>query len=99
MLKNEFLIMQEQDLETSSNNLHKQMLLCFKHLLQDYPEDIEINESKTCAECYDKMFEKAKKEHIEVFGPEDTKNFIIEYLGITKILHSNAKMIKLEDFI
>ena len=100
MLKNEFIEIQRQDLVTSSNNNVKQMLEAFEEVLKDYPLTQEIDNSKTCEECYKKMEEEAHKKSINgsyCFGPSETKEFIINYLGLEN--KDNTTIINLEDFI
>lgn len=100
MLKAEFLEMQKQDLVTSNDENAKQMLMCFEEVLKEYPSTQEIDSSKTCKDCYSKMETEAKKKAVNgryCFSPEMTKQFIINYLGLTKIVKSN--IIRLEDFI
>lgn len=99
MLKPEFLEMQRQDLVTSNDENAKQMLLCFEEVLKDYPESLEIDSSKTCKDCYNKMYEEAKKKAVKgsyCFTNEATKQFILDYLGIAKT--ENKTFVKLEDF-
>lgn len=99
MLKNEFLIMQRQDLVTESKPEYQAILLAFEEILKNYPSSTEIDSTKTIIECYKKM-EHYAKEHaqngIYVFLPEDAKKFFIEYLNLGK---PSNDFVNLEDFL
>lgn len=100
MLKNEFIEMQRQDLVTSTNQNLKQMLEAFEELLKDYPVTQEIDNNKTCEECYKLMEKEAEEKAVNgkyCFGPSATKEFIIKYLGLD--IQKQATVINLEDFI
>lgn len=99
MLKTEFLEMQRQDLVTSTDENAKQMLLCFEEILKDYPANTEIDASKTCKDCYSKMYNEAHKRAVKgsyCFIGEPAKQFIIDYLGLKK--SGKTTFVKLEDF-
>lgn len=101
MLKNEFILMQEQDLVTQNDLILKELFDYFKEILKDYPSNIEIDSSKTVEECYHKMKEEARKKAVNgkyCFGPLTTKKFIIEYLGLTETV-SNFKIVNITDFL
>ncbi len=99
MLKNEFLVMMKQDLETKHDETLNQLLLCFEEILKDYPASTEIDNSKTIEECYKSMEKYAKenaKNNSYCFTPEKTKEFIVNYLGLKTV---KTAFINLEDFI
>lgn len=100
--------MQKQDLETSNNAIHKQLLSAVEEVLKDYPETITLDSKLTIEDCYNKMKSEAQKKAVNssyCFGPEETRDFIINYLGLKKdgqnILNEEKKsdFINLEDFI
>lgn len=101
MLKNEFLDMMHQDLETSDNVNAKQVLMCFEEILKDYPASTDIDSSKTCEDCYQQMKEEANKRATAgsyCFLGDALKTFIIEYLGLDKIQDRQTNKVRLEDF-
>lgn len=101
MLKNEFLEMMHQDLETSNNQEAKQVLLCFEEILKEYPNSVEIDSSKNCDDCYKKMKIEAQKRATNgsyCFLGDSLKEFIIEYLGLESLKDKSANKIKFEDF-
>lgn len=99
MLKNEFLKMMKQDLETSDNGVLKQLLLSVEEFLQDFPASTEIDSAKSISDLYAKMEVYAKKNAKGsrfVFGPLDLKKFFLDYFGLKEV---DASFFKLEDFI
>ena len=99
MLKNEFLEMMHQDIETSNNENVKQVLMCFQDILKEYPSSVDIDSSKNCEDCYKQMKAEAQKRAQNgsyCFAGDSLKEFIVNYLGLEKI--NNSKKIKLEDF-
>lgn len=101
MLKNEFLDMMHQDLETIDNVNAKHVLLCFEEILKDYPSTTDIDSSKTCEDCYQQMKEEARERATDgsyCFFGDSLKSFIIEYLGLEKIQNNQTSKVRLEDF-
>lgn len=101
MLKNEFIEMMHQDLETSDNEEVKQVLLCLEEILKEYPVTTEIDSSKNCEDCYKQMkveAQKRAKNGSYCFAGESLKAFVIEYLGLAKVPGKETSKIKLEDF-
>ena len=101
MLKTEFLEMMQQDLESSNNEGAKQVLLCMKEILKEYPYTTEIDSLKNCEECYKEMKAEAQKRATNgsyCFAGDSLKNFIIEYLELEKVQVKEPEKIKLEDF-
>lgn len=101
MLKKEFLIMQKQDLATSTNRNLKVMLSAFEEILKDYPESTEIDSKKTCEECYKLMEKEARENAVDggyCFGYEESKTFILNYLGLEEVKDTST-YVTLEDFI
>lgn len=108
MLKDEFIKMQKQDLETSEDIVLKQLLEAVEEVLKDYPDYIDIDSSLTIENCYEKMKTRAKQKavnNIYCFTPKETKKFIIEYLGFKDIEQKDSinitktNFVNLEDFI
>lgn len=102
MLKDEFLLMMKQDLETSDDENYKQIYLCFEEILKSYPSSQEIDNSKNCKDCFDKMKSEARKKAkngFYCFTPDQAKEFIIKYLNLHETIPSKSKILKLEDFI
>lgn len=100
MLKHEFLEMQRQDIETSNNELYKQLLIAMEEVLKEYPSSINIDSSLTIEACYNKMKEEAHEKAVSgcyCFGPIETREFIIRFLGLTEI--HNTNFVNLEDFM
>lgn len=100
MLKHEFLEMQRQDIETSNNEQYKQLLMAMEEILKDYPTSIVIDSKLTIEDCFNKMKEEARKKAVSgcyCFGPIETKDFIIKYLGLAEVQQTN--FINLEDFM
>lgn len=99
MLKDEFLKTIKQDLTTKNDETLNQLLICFEEILKEYPAQTEIESAKTVEDCYKNM-EKYAKEHSKnnsyCFTPTQTKDFIINYLGLKS---QTKSFIKLEDFI
>lgn len=96
MLKDEFLKMMKEDLETKNSESLNQLYQCFDEILKDYSSQTEIDSTKTIEECYKNM-EKYARENAKngayCFTPEKTKDFIINYLNLKP-----KGFIKLEDF-
>ena len=102
MLKNEFLEMMHQDLETNNNENAKQVLMCFEEILKEYPASTDIDSSKNCDDCYQKMKEEAKKRAQDgsyCFLGDSLKTFIIEYLGLENVQNKQPNKVRLEDFL
>jgi len=108
MLKEEFMLMQRQDLETSNNLVFKQLLNAVEEVLEDYPDYMDFNSNLTIEDCYEKMKTRAKQKAVNncyCFTPKETKEFIIEYLGLKDIKQENSinttntNFVNLEDFI
>lgn len=101
MLKNEFILMQEQDLVTKNDLILNELFECFKEVLNDYPSSVEIDSKKSVEECYHQMEQEARKKAVNgkfCFGPLTTKKFIIDYLGLTETV-SNFKIVNITDFL
>ncbi len=108
MLKEEFIKMQKQDLETSKDVVLKQLLEAVEEVLKDYPLNIELDSKLTIKDCYEKMKTKARQKAVNnsyCFAPKETKEFIIEYLGLKDIKQEDSineiktNFIHLEDFL
>ena len=108
MLKEEFIKMQKQDLETSKDVVLKQLLEAVEEVLKDYPLNIELDSKLTIKDCYEKMKTKARQKAVNnsyCFTPKETKEFIIEYLGLKDIKQEDSineiktNFIHLEDFL
>ena len=108
MLKDEFIKMQRQDLETSKDIVLKQLLEAVEEVIKDYPNYIDLDSSLTIENCYEKMKTKAKQKAVNnsyCFTPKETKEFIIEYLGLKDIKQEDSSnttktnFVNLEDFI
>lgn len=99
MLKDEFLKKMKQDLSTKNDETLISLLQCFEEVLKEYPSQTDIDSIKTVEECYKKMEKYAEdnvKGNVYCFTPENTKTFIIDYLGLK---FQTKSFIKLEDFI
>lgn len=104
MLKDDFILMQKQDLTTNENPLLEQLLYVFEAVLKDYSPLTDVSSELTVEDCYHKMEAEAKrkaKNGVYCFGPEETKKFVISYLKLTSESPSDikTKLINLEDFI
>lgn len=108
MLKDEFIKMQRQDLETSKDIVLKQLLEAVEEILKDYPVYVDLDSSLTIENCYEKMKTRAKQKAVNnsyCFTPKETKEFIIEYLGLKDIKQKDSSnttktdFVNLEDFI
>ena len=101
MLKNDYLIMMEQDLVTHSNKEQLIAVLdCMKDILKSYPASTEIDETKTVEACFNAMREHASKNKTNncyYFSPKESVDFITKYLDIKSA--APASMINLDDFI
>ena len=92
--------MQEQDLVTSTDAGAKDMLECFKEILKEYPNTLDICPSLNCKDCFSKLKEKARNEAKNgmcYFSPSATKKFVLNYLQIEKI-KTDRQIKRLEDF-
>lgn len=102
MLKDEFLKMQIQDLITSSNKGAMQMLKAFKEVLKDYPNETEIDPKLNCTECFNKLYNEAKKRasgsNSYFFDEEETTKFILNYLNLKPLNIKKESIKNLEDF-
>lgn len=101
MLKNDFLEMMHQDLETSNNENAKQVLRCFEEVLKDYPSTVEIDSSKSCEDCYKQMEIAAKEKAVNgsyCFAGDSLRTFIIKYLDLPVLAKDAIKKVRLEDF-
>ena len=108
MLKDEFIKMQRQDLETNKDIVLKQLLVAVEEVLKDYPDYVDLDSSLTIENCYEKMKTRAKQKAVNnsyCFAPKETKEFIIEYLGLKDIKQEDSSnttktnFVNLEDFI
>lgn len=108
MLKDEFIKMQRQDLETSKNEILNQLLEAVEEVLKNYPNYIDLGSNLTIENCYEKMKTRAKQKAVNnsyCFTPKETKQFIIEYLGLKDIKQEDSinttktNFVNLEDFI
>lgn len=104
MLKDEFISMQRQDIETNNNEVLKQLLLAFEEVLKDYPLTTELSSNLTIEDCYNKMATEARNKaenNSYCFAPKETKEFIIKYLGLNSKQQETKQttFINLEDFI
>lgn len=108
MLKDEFILMQKQDLETKKDIVLKQLLEVVEEVLKDYPNYTDLDSNLTIEDCYEKMKTRAKQKAVNncyCFTPKETKQFIIEYLGLKDVKQEDStnttktNFINLEDFI
>lgn len=104
MLKNEFLLMQEQDLETSDDFNLKNLLEVFKEVLKPISSCIEIDSKKSVSDCYKEM-KKYAKENAKAgcfsFNSSQVIDFVSKYLEVTDIVNnsSNNTFVNLSDFL
>lgn len=102
MLKQDFLIMMEQDLETKNDPQLNAVLDCFKEILKNYPESTDINPNKTVEGCFKEMREFAKKNQKNgcyYFTPKESEEFIKKYLELKNESAGISGRINLADFM
>ena len=101
MNKQEFLLMQEQDLITHADREQLLPVLeCMKEALKAAPVDAEIDPKKTAEGCLSHMkaaAEKKKRNGSYYMGPDEALKVAADYLNI-KNFHSSGK-IDLADFL
>jgi|GEM_PF-2106154 len=101
MIKNEFLLMMEQDLQTHENKQQlADVLNCMKEILKSYPPETEIDSAKTAEGCFKAMREYAQKNQESgcyYFGHDKSVEFITDYLGLGKA--KSGGTIDLFDFV
>lgn len=101
MLKNEFLEMMKQDLETNDNKMVKALHCVFEEVLSLYPDNTEIDNKLTVIECYKEMKAYARKnaqDGMFAFTPSEAEEFVRYYLKLNKVECVN-KHVNLEDFL
>lgn len=99
MLKNEFIKMMQDDLQTSDKAEYKELLCAVEEVLKDYPSSTEIDNEKTIEGCYKAMYDfasKNRKGSSYLFGAAQTKDFIINYFGLKE---TSPASVDLFDFL
>ena len=98
MTKNDFLRLQEEDIQDSDNSMLKQILECFK---MHIPADAEISENKSVSGMYDYMYSYAKKNQTKgvcCIDPFDGfKKLAFEYLEIKESKTIDDFQVSLDD--
>ncbi len=99
MTKNEFLILQEEDIKTLDNAAYNAILELFKQYI---PNGADIKETKSVTGMYNFMYEFAKKNQknncfcIDPF--DGFKKLMFEYLELKETKECNFKIdVSLED--
>ena len=104
MLKEEFIEMQRQDIETLNNDVLNSLCDLFEEILEDYPNNTEIESTKSVSGCYSEMrkFAQSKAKNGEYcFGNKQSIDFVIKYLNLERKqekIDSND-FVDLSDFI
>lgn len=102
MLKDEFLKMQRQDIETNKNKMVHALCDCFEEVLKDVPFDIDIDSTKNVEDCLKKM-ETHARQHAEkgrfAFTPQEAIEFVVDYLGLKNIKQKSDNFVNLGDFL
>ena len=84
----EFIEMQKQDVETHKDKVVlSEVVAAMAAVLKGCP-DVEIDHTKTAEDCFNQMYEYAKKHkdnNAYVFTPTGTLEFIRKYLGVPKV--------------
>jgi len=104
MTKQEFLLMQEQDLTTHQDREQLLPVLeCMKEVLKAAPADAEIDAKKTVEGCFGQMraeAQKKQKNQCYYMGPTEALKVVADYLDIkisTRV--EKSKKISLEDYL
>ena len=91
----EFIEMQKQDIETHKDKvILSEVVAAMAEVLKKHP-DLEIDHTKTAEDCYNQMYEYAKKNksnNAYVFTPIGTLQFIHKYLGLPEAYEPQASV-------
>ena len=105
MLKDEFLLMQEQDLETSDDSNLKNLLEVFELVLKRLPSNTDIDSKKSVSDCYKEMEYFARK-HAKSgcfsFNSKQVIDFVSKYLEVNDLVSNSADnntFVDLGDFL
>lgn len=101
MLRDEFLIMQRQDLVTAEDENLNTLCDVFEEVLKSVPSNFEIDSKKTVKECYDKMYvhaQKNQKNHSYCFNTKAVIEFVSNYLEVD-VLEQKTDYVDLTDFL
>jgi len=101
MLKNEFILMQKQDLETSDDFNLKNLLEVFETVLNPLSSDLEIDPKKTVSDCYKEMEMYARKNAKGgkfSFNSKQVIEFVSKYLSVDNLEIKNT-FVDLGDFL
>ena len=103
MLKEEFIEMQRQDLETLNNDVLNSLCDLFEEILKDYPNFLDIDSTKSVSGCFSEMrkFAQSKAKNGEYcFGHKQSIDFVIKYLNLERKQESvDNDFVDLNDFI
>ena len=105
MLKDEFLLMQKQDLETSDDFNLKNLLEVFEEVLKPLSSHIEIDSKKSVSDCYKEMENYARKNaksRCFSFNSKQVIDFVSKYLEINDLVNNSADnntFVDLSDFL
>lgn len=108
MLKNDFLKMMSQDIETESEpkkSLYKDVIDCMDIALSQTPDSADIPSDKTVKGAFEliqKRGEERQKDGMACVGPFEAAEIIAEYLGVKYERASKryaSTTVRLEDYI